>query len=139
MNNRSVGDPNTLTESEPASARLIRRSSAVLYPNAYVWLVFFSAMDIMLTWKILELHGSEINPIAEKVIEAWQLPGAIVFKFTLMFFVIVVCEIVGRQRDSLGRWLARLAVVVCSTPVAYSLGLLTYHYAVVYGWGGAQG
>ena len=48
-------------------------------------------------------------------------------------FVIVVCEAAGRSSDRMGRGLAYLAVVVSSVPVAYSLGLLVYHFLIVPG------
>jgi hypothetical protein len=97
------------------------------YPNAYVWFVFVSSLDIMLTWAILARDGTEVNPLARIVIDAYGLPGAIVFKFSLMLFVILVCEVIGRQRDRSGQILAWLAVSVSSLPVAWSLVLLTAH------------
>lgn len=84
-------------------------------------------MDIMLTWVILSIGGSEVNPIADGVIQAWGLPGAIGFKFGLTLLVIIVCEVVGRARDGLGKGLAQLAVIVSALPVVYSLGLLALH------------
>ena len=99
----------------------------VLHPNEYVWFVFFSAMDVLLTWAILAAGGGEVNPIAENVIMMWGLNGAIGFKFGLTLFVIGVCEFVGRKRERTGRLLARTAVVVSAFPVVYSLTLLTMH------------
>ena len=97
------------------------------YPNEYLWFVFFSALDVMLTWKILERGGSEVNPIAHLVIRDWGLNGVIAFKFALTLFVILVCEHVGRVRERTARWLARTAVGVSVLPPAYSLGLLAAH------------
>lgn len=98
----------------------------MLYPDEYVWFVFVSSMDLMLTWAILRKDGTEVNPIARWVIEVFGFPGAIIFKYGLMLFVIFVCEFVGRTGKD-GRWLARLAVAISAFPVAYSLGLLTIH------------
>jgi len=97
------------------------------FQNEYVWFVFFSAMDIMLTWVILWRGGREVNPIADRVIAAWGLTGAILFKFCLAVLVIVACEVVARQRVPLARWLAVTAVAVSSLPVFYSLILLLRH------------
>jgi hypothetical protein len=97
------------------------------YQSEYVWIIFFSSMDIMLTWAILRRGGEEVNPMARLVIEWWGLNGAIAFKFALMLFVIVSCEIVGRRRDLTGRRLARVAVIIAASPVVYSLGLLVDH------------
>jgi len=96
----------------------------VRYPTSYILLILVSALDIMLTVMILMLGGSELNPIAAAVIAAWGFPGAIAFKFALMTFVIIVCEVTGRQRDRVGRRLVTAAVLVSSFPVVYSFVLL---------------
>lgn len=99
----------------------------VLYPNEYVWFVFFSSLDVMLTWAILKRDGAEVNPIAKYVIDLWGLNGAIAFKFSLMIFVIIVCEIVGRTRPAAARRLIRLCIFVSALPVTWSLLLLLVH------------
>ena len=100
---------------------------AMRHPNAYVWLLFFSAMDVMLTWAILSRGGREVNPIANEVITAWGLNGAITFKFSLMLLVVIVCEVVARSRATLARSLAWAAVIISAVPVFYSLALLLLH------------
>lgn len=98
------------------------------YQDAYVWLLFLAAGDVMLTWFILERRGgSEVNPIADLVIKAWGLWGAIGFKFSLVLFVIVVCEIIGRRQPGRADFLIATALVVSALPVVYSLALLTWH------------
>jgi hypothetical protein len=97
------------------------------YQRAYLWLLLLSAVDVMFTWHILRRGGSELNPIAKLVIDHWELPGAIAFKFALVLFVIVSCEIVGRKRDRLGRTLIGAALGIATFPVAWSLGLLSMH------------
>jgi hypothetical protein len=99
----------------------------MLFQNAYVWFVFVSSLDIMLTWKILDRGGMEVNPVAALVIDHWGMHGAIAFKFALMMFVIVTCEISGRIRPRTGRALSIAAVVVSAAPVAWSLVLLALH------------
>jgi hypothetical protein len=99
----------------------------MLFQNAYVWFVFVSSLDIMLTWKILDRGGMEVNPVAALVIDHWGMHGAIAFKFALMMFVIVTCEISGRIRPRTGRALSIAAVVVSAAPVAWSLFLLALH------------
>jgi hypothetical protein len=104
-----------------------RSGPAVRYPDQYLWFVLFSSLDIMLTWIILHLGGSEVNPIANAIIELWDLPGAIGFKFGLMIMVLLVCEYVGSHRDALGRSLVTLAVVISAFPVVYSFVLIALH------------
>ena len=94
------------------------------YQNSYALFVFVSCLDIILTWVILYRGGVEVNPVAKLVIDAWGLPGAIIFKLSLMLFVIIACEIVGRKSDLKGRLLALVAIVISSFPVFWSLTLL---------------
>jgi hypothetical protein len=100
------------------------------FQNAYVWLVFVSSLDIMLTWKILDRGGLEVNPVAKLVIDTWGMHGAIAFKFALMLWVIIACEILGRLKPSAGRFLASVAVIISASPVVWSLCLLAWHELV---------
>jgi hypothetical protein len=61
------------------------------------------------------------------VIELWGFEGAIVFKFAVVTWVVIACELAGRRKPNTGRWLAWTAVAVSSLPVVYSLGLLRDH------------
>jgi hypothetical protein len=97
------------------------------YQRAYLWLLLLSAIDVMFTWHILRRGGSELNPVAKLVIDHWELPGAVAFKFALVMFVIVSCEIVGRKRDRLGRTLVGAAIGIATLPVVWSLVLLSMH------------
>ena len=97
------------------------------FQNAYVWIIFVSSLDIMLTWKILGRGGVEVNPVAAVVIDAWGMHGAIAFKFALMMWVIVACEILARLRRKAGRFLAGAAIVISASPVVWSLFLLVVH------------
>ncbi len=99
----------------------------MLYQSAYVWFVFVSALDIMLTWKILDKGGDEVNPVAREVIDLWGFEGAILFKFAVVVWVVLACELVGRRRPVTGRRLAWTAVIVSGSPVVYSLALLLDH------------
>ena len=110
------------------------------YPNEYVWLVFVSGMDLALTWLILgELEGEEINPVARFILEGLKgeqanpfdnsllslvgYRGLIVFKFCLILFVMLVCEILGRRADKSGRLLARVGVGISAIPMIVSFYL----------------
>jgi hypothetical protein len=106
------------------------------YQNAYLWFVLFSSLDIILTWIILSLDGTEVNPVARLIIDTWSLPGAVAFKFSLVVFVVIVCEVVGRHVERKGRWLSRIAVAISAIPVFYSFGLLLYHVRNVSAAGG---
>jgi hypothetical protein len=114
-------------------ARAARPKRSVLYPNAYVWFVFLAALDVVLTYLILhpvlffrdfdmtESRGSEVNALANWIIERWDVPGMVVFKFALVVIVIVLCEIIGRRKDQTGRRLAEWAIALTVIPVALAL------------------
>lgn len=99
----------------------------MLHQTAYIWFVLVSALDVMLTWKILQKGGEEVNPVAREVIELWGFEGAIVFKFAIVVWVVIACELAGRRRPRTGRWLSWTAVAISAAPVVYSLGLLLDH------------
>jgi hypothetical protein len=107
---------------QATSAR--RRGPLALYPNAYVWFIFVSAMDLFLTTVVLYFGGREVNVLANSVLMAWGLRGLAVFKFAMVVVVIGCCELIGRQRPRTGRWLARFAVGVTAIPVVLALSQL---------------
>ena len=104
----------------------------MLFENAYVWTVFLSAMDVILTWLIIFwFQGEEVNGIAAGVIEQWGMAGATVFKFCLILFAIILCEIVGRARRSSGVFLSRVMIAIAAFPVVWSLTLLATNRDVI--------
>ena len=107
----------------------------MLFQQLYVWTVFMAAMDVMLTWVILSRTGDEVNPLARLVIVEWGMAGACAFKFALVLFAIVACELVGRRRHATGRRLAVACVALNAVPVAWSLVLLSMHWAHLRGQG----
>ena len=103
------------------------------HENACVWLVFVSALDVVLTRLILSVGtGSidaqnEINPLARLVIEEWGILGASLFKFSLVTIVIVITEVVSRLRPRTGMFLVWTSVAIGAFPVVWSLTLLIVH------------
>lgn len=93
----------------------------MLYPKTYKWFVFASAADIVLTWFIILLGGREVNVIADAVIASQGLVGMILYKFCLVVFVVVSCEVIGRRKPRVGHNLARFAFVLTATPVVLSI------------------
>jgi hypothetical protein len=99
-----------------APARPFLRGSA-LYPELYSWYVFASVLDVLFTWRILGANGTEVNVIADWIIQHHDLPGLAVFKFATVVVVVLICEIVGRRRYEMGAKLARWAVALSAFPV----------------------
>ena len=55
----------------------------MLYQNAYVWLVFMSAMDTMMTYLVLYFGGMEVNGVAADILNYYGFKGMVAFKFAL--------------------------------------------------------
>ena len=97
--------------------KVIALWQAARYPQAYVWFIFVSALDLMMTWVVLYFGGREVNALADFILQRWQLAGMVVYKFALVVFVICICEIVGHFRSKLGRRLAWFGVLITLVPV----------------------
>ncbi len=100
------------------------RGSLALYPSHYTWLIFLSAMDIMMTAIVIYRGGYEANGLADIVLRHFDLPGMVIFKFALMIFFIAVCQLVGRRNPTAGRRLAVAAILITAIPVTLSFWLL---------------
>ena len=96
----------------------------MLHPRCYKWFVFISASDVVLTWFILLLGGTEVNVIADAVIANAGLQGILIYKFCLVLLVVMICEVVGRRRARIGRNLARSAIAITALPVVLSIAQL---------------
>jgi hypothetical protein len=106
----------------PSARKPVRDGRGVLYPNHYVWYMFASALDIMMTYAIIwKLGGREVNAIAARLVEHLGHWGLIVLKFATVIVVVGVCEFVGRTRPGLGRRLAVAAIVSSAFPVGYGV------------------
>lgn len=93
-----------------------------MYPNLYVWYIFASSLDIMLTYAIVfRLGGVEVNAVAAHLVEKFQHWGLIGLKFSTVLLVVGVCEIMGRKHERAGRRLAITAIVISSLPVGYGI------------------
>ncbi len=103
---------------------------AARYPQAYVWFIFVSALDLMMTWVVLYFGGREVNVLADYILDRWALPGMVVYKFALVVFVIFICEVVGHYRPRLGRRLSVFAVLITLVPVIIAF---THLLAAVHG------
>lgn len=103
----------------PRDATLRRH---VLYPDYYCWYILAGAVDIMLTYIILErFDGSEVNQIANHMIKLAGLWGLILLKFSTVIVVVLICEYVGRRRRRLGKAVAIWAIAMSALPVGIGL------------------
>lgn len=96
----------------------------MLYPSSYKWFVLISAVDVVLTWFILLIGGTELNVVADAVIALFGLHGILTYKFCLVILVVLICEVVGRRRPRVGRQLARAAIGITALPVILAIAQL---------------
>jgi len=101
--------------------------SASLYPRLYGWLLLVAALDIMLTWVVLHLGGSELNAFAARAIEHAGHWGLIAIKFSAAIVVVSICEYIGRQRDVHGRCTRTWAIAIWALPVVFALAQLSMY------------
>jgi hypothetical protein len=105
-----------------------RESSDVLFPDAYVWFVLLSALDVLITHTVLfhfeHLGGSEANPVANLLINKFGFNGAIVLKFAIVILVIGITEFVGRKDNRSARHLVMAVLGLACVPVVVGLSLL---------------
>lgn len=93
---------------------------AVLYPNFYLWLIFVSALDVILTRVVLFFGGKEVNPIADWILSEFGRMGLSIFKFIIVGVVIICCEIIGRRSWKVARNLAVVSILISLVPVIWS-------------------
>jgi hypothetical protein len=104
------------------AARLAPRGVNVLYPNLYAWYILAATLDIVVTHTILHhLGGSEVNRIADALIQKFGVLGMVGLKYSSILLVVTICEIVGRRSVRLGRRLAVAAIAISVFPVGVGL------------------
>jgi hypothetical protein len=105
----------------------------VRYPNLYTWFVFVSALDAMFTYLVLHMGGFEANQLAASVLERWGFRGMVIYKFTLITLVIVLCEVIGRRDDTWGGILGMFGIGMTCVPLVVALVILSIKSGAVSG------
>ena len=113
---------------------------ALLYSDRYAWYVLVSAMDVMVTVKLLvhlgmreedvvdehQIIAREANTFAQWTIDQFGTWGLIGLKFLSVILVVAICEYVGRRNQRAGRRLAFAAIFLSLIPVAAALVQVAY-------------
>lgn len=112
----------------------------MLYPDRYAWYILVSALDIMVTVKLLvhlgiregevEQEGAvyvrEANTFARWSIDRFGTWGLIGLKFLSVILVVLICEYIGRRRERAGRRLAFAAIFLSLIPIGAALVQVAY-------------
>ncbi|MEM7692008.1 MAG: DUF5658 family protein [Pseudomonadota bacterium] len=99
----------------------------VLSGTAYIWIILAATLDILLTGIILSGGGKEINPLANAVLATYGFTGMVIFKYIVVFFILLGCEYVTRHNKRKGRLLSVALIIIHFAPVLWSTGLLIVH------------
>lgn len=87
--------------------------------------ILVSALDLIFTIILLNRGGfRESNPIALYVLSIWGIKGMIVFKMLLVSMILIVTQIVVRQRPTTARMILYLGTFVVSLVLIHSSRLL---------------
>ena len=107
-------------DTDQATSSFAKWSVPVRHPNLYLWLIFVSALDVILTRVVLFFGGKEINPVADYVLLHWGRLGMSLFKFLIIGFVIIVCEYIATRSTRVSRRLAITSILISLVPVTWS-------------------
>lgn len=97
------------------------------YPQLWVWLLTFAALDVVVTSAVLRIGGSELNVIALAVIEGAGLAGMVLLKLAGTLTVLTIGEYVARTRATLARRLLVCAISVNILAVAKGSAILGFY------------
>lgn len=87
--------------------------------------ILASALDVFMTWILLDRKDfRESNPVAGFFLAHWGIKGMIYFKFALVAFIAVLCQIIAIQKIEVARRVLYFATALVSCVVIYGLWLL---------------
>jgi hypothetical protein len=140
------GDPDEYPEEidgydEPSSvpAEPIRRSAAPVRKSIFTAnlpletetarFILVNALDLFMTFLLLYFSNRgmlrkavvESNPVADFFIKRWGTSGLVFFKFGVIAFVVVLAQLVARQRPATAKRLLDLGALFVGIVVVYSL------------------
>ena len=88
------------------------------------YFILVNALDIFLTYLILQTGGYEANPVAAWFIRGWGKYGMIWFKLTIVTFVCVIAQVVALRSIRKASILLNVGTAIIACVVLYSIWLL---------------
>jgi uncharacterized membrane protein len=120
MDSPQTLQPNTHHKGESRALTSFFRQP-VIHANLIVWFTFLATLDVMFTTLALHMGGSEMNAVAEWVIARWDLAGMVVFKFSVVVWIVCAVHLIARLNDRAAQQLAEWAVALSCVPVAFTI------------------
>jgi hypothetical protein len=82
------------------------------------WYLLFNSASNDRTWFV------ESNPIPRYFYESWGFDGLVYFKFAMVAFVAVICQVIARTKIDVARRVLNLATLLVTGVVIYSVVLM---------------
>ncbi|MDA0803179.1 MAG: DUF5658 family protein [Planctomycetota bacterium] len=101
-----------------------RESSDLHFVPLIGALLLVSALDVLLTGAVISRGGQELNPVANLILQHWDMSGLTVFKYAIVTFYIVVVQEIAARQWSAARLTMLAGVAISALPVAWSTYLL---------------
>ncbi|MFK7820039.1 MAG: DUF5658 family protein [Planctomycetaceae bacterium] len=91
--------------------------------------ILVNALDLFMTFLLLYFSNRgmlrkavvESNPVADFFIKRWSTSGLVFFKFGVIAFVVILAQVVARQRPATAKRLLDLGSLFVGAVVVYSL------------------
>jgi len=123
-----------MTIQEPDTTKLPRGPTHHLWSRSRLhwWALLFvavSAGDLLMTYTLLWRNHRiyESNPIAEWILDRWDIVGMTAFKFGLVMFVVLISETVERHIRRVGRSILILGILMTLYAIVIGYQLLIEH------------
>jgi hypothetical protein len=100
----------------------LRERKAVKFPLIYSFVIVAAVLDILLTTMILNMGGTELNPIVAAILEDSGIAGMATFKFGWLAMVLIIVEAIPDVRARTARVVAIFWLVTWSFPPVYAIG-----------------
>lgn len=117
----------TDTESRPEKAQPFWKKNILLEKPTRAF-VALNIMDLVMTFFLLN-HGGfrESNRVADFFLDRWGIVGMVWFKIISVMVIVVIAQIVARERIRTARFLLYFGCVVMAGVVIYSASLYFFH------------
>ncbi len=86
--------------------------------------ILINVLDIFLTYLLLTLGASEVNPLANYFFQHFDFVGMIVFKLVIVAVVCLIAQVVALYKPRSAKFLLIFGNVMVGAVVLYSLNLL---------------
>ncbi len=100
-------------------------SPATLYP----YVLLFALMDVFLTSRILALGGTEVNGVANGILQVTGVPGLLTYKLICVLIVFLICDYIASQGDRRAIRVAQAGIVLNVFPALVGATQLGLYFA----------